>query len=142
MGRGHLGSPLELLKPQSELVAIRTIFFASRRFDQSTGDPFEAQFEKWAIMYFEQPIGNMNAEIGIDADQVSIRIPKPAVIRRVQVDAQKGVFHHIIAGVDLLVGLALIVIPDPPASSGEHGSDGQQPGHLPGLKMPRCGLIS
>jgi hypothetical protein len=32
------------------------------------------------------------------------------------------------------MGLALIVIPNPPALSREHGSDGQQLVHLPGLK--------
>jgi hypothetical protein len=32
------------------------------------------------------------------------------------------------------MGLKLIIIPDPPASTREHGSDRQQPGHLPGLE--------
>ncbi len=34
------------------------------------------------------------------------------------------------------MSLALIVVPDPPALPGEHGSDGQQPGHLSGLEDP------
>jgi hypothetical protein len=40
--------------------------------DHLPGDPFEAEFEKWTIMDFEQPVGDMDAEIGVDPDKVSI----------------------------------------------------------------------
>jgi hypothetical protein len=41
--------------------------------DQSTGDRFEALFEKRAIVDFEHPIRDVNSVIGVDADQVSIK---------------------------------------------------------------------
>ena len=69
-----------------------------------------------------------------DRDLLLHRVPEPAVIGRVRVGAHEGVFDDIIAHVDLAMGLALIVIPDPTASPGEYGSDGQQPCHLPGLE--------
>jgi hypothetical protein len=31
--------------------------------------PLQAEFEEWAIMNFEQPIGDVNSVFGIDADQ-------------------------------------------------------------------------
>jgi hypothetical protein len=35
-------------------------------------DPFQAKFEKRAIVDFEQPIRDMDAEIRVDPDQVSV----------------------------------------------------------------------
>jgi hypothetical protein len=40
--------------------------------DHLPDDPFEAEFEKRAIMDFEQPIGDVNSVIGVDADQVGV----------------------------------------------------------------------
>jgi hypothetical protein len=44
----------------------------SRPIDQCSGDPLEAEFEKRAIMDFEQPIRDVNSEIGVDVDQVGV----------------------------------------------------------------------
>src|SRR5439155_301995 len=59
---------------------------------------------------------------------------EPAVIRRVWVRAHECVFDNIIARVDLPMGLALVVIPDPTALPWKDGSDRQQPGHLAGFE--------
>ncbi len=40
--------------------------------DHLPDDPLQTEFEKRAIMDFEQPVGNMDAEIRVDPDQVSI----------------------------------------------------------------------
>src|SRR5271154_1017063 len=58
-----------------------------------------------------------------DRDLPLHRIPEPPVIRRVRIGPHEGVVDDIIAFINLLVGLALIVIPNPTASPGEHGSD-------------------
>jgi hypothetical protein len=63
---------LELLEPDRQLVAIRTILKPSGSVDQCSGDPLEAEFEKRAIMDFKQPIRDVNSVIGVDADQVGI----------------------------------------------------------------------
>jgi hypothetical protein len=62
------------------------------------------------------------------------RIPEPAVIRRVRVCSHELVIDDIITCVDLAMRLALIVIPDPPATSREYGADRQQARHLPGFE--------
>jgi len=64
------------------------------------------------------------------------RIQKPAVTRRVQVTAHGLVFDDIITHVDLAMGLALIIIPDPSASSRKHGLNAQQVCHLLWLENP------
>jgi len=69
-----------------------------------------------------------------DRDPFLHRLAQPAVIRRVRVGAHECVFDNIIARVDLPMSILLIVIPDAPALPGEHGSDGQQVNHLPGLE--------
>ncbi|HZC82104.1 MAG TPA: hypothetical protein VE222_10425 [Nitrospiraceae bacterium] len=63
---------LELLEPDRQPVAIRTILTPSRRFDQCSRDPLEAEFEKRAIMDFELPIRDVDSEIGVDPDQVGV----------------------------------------------------------------------
>jgi hypothetical protein len=50
--------------------------------------------------------------------------------------AHERVIDDFITGIDLLVDLPLIVIPDPPAVSWEHGFDAQQVFHLPWLENP------
>jgi hypothetical protein len=64
------------------------------------------------------------------------RIQEPAVIRRVRVSAHELVFDDIIARVDLAMGLALIIIPDPSASSWKHGLNAQPVCHLLRLENP------
>jgi hypothetical protein len=42
-----------------------------------------------------------------------------------ELEPHEGIVDDIITRVDLAMSLALIIIPDPPALSGEHSSDGQ-----------------
>ena len=81
------------------------------------------------------PTGRSAEEVD-HGDLLLHRVPEPAIIRRVGVGAHERVVDDIIACIDLVMRLPLIVIPDPPASPGEHGSDGQQVIHLPGLEDP------
>jgi len=61
-----------LLEPDRQPVAIRTVLTPPRQLDHLPGDPFQPEFEKRAIVDFEQAVRDMDAEIGVDADQVSI----------------------------------------------------------------------
>ena len=79
------------------------------------------------------PTGRGPEEID-DRDLFLHRLAQPAVIRRVRVGAHECVFDDFVAFVDLPMSLALIVIPDAPALSREHGADRKQAGHLPGLE--------
>jgi hypothetical protein len=65
----------------------------------------------------------------------------PAVIRRVRVATHECVLDDITTRIDLGMCLALVVIPDPPAAPGEHGSDGQERRHLPRLEDPALRLV-
>jgi quercetin dioxygenase-like cupin family protein len=69
----HIIMILELLEPKRQPVPIRTILTPPRQFDRLPDDPFEAEFEKRAIVDFEQPIRDVNSVVGIDADQVGIK---------------------------------------------------------------------
>ena len=40
--------------------------------DHLPDDPFKPEFEKRAIVDFEQPVGDVDAEIGVDPDQIGI----------------------------------------------------------------------
>jgi hypothetical protein len=60
----------ELLKPERQPLPIGTILIPPWQLDCLPDDPL--QFEKRAIVDFEQPIRDMDAEIRVDADQVSI----------------------------------------------------------------------
>jgi hypothetical protein len=62
----------EMLEPDRQPVAVRMILKPSRPVDQCSGDPLQAEFEKRAVMDFEQPVRDMDSEIGVDADQVGI----------------------------------------------------------------------
>jgi hypothetical protein len=53
--RSRLCGFLELLEPYSQSIPIREILTASRRLDHLPDDPLEAEFEKRAIMDFEEP---------------------------------------------------------------------------------------
>jgi hypothetical protein len=61
-----------LLEPYGQPVAIGTILSPSRQFNHLSDDPLQPEFEKWSIMDFEQPVRDMDAEIRVDPDQVSI----------------------------------------------------------------------
>jgi hypothetical protein len=61
---------------------------------------------------------------------------EPAVIRRVRVGAHECVIDDIITGIDLLVDLTLIVVPNPSALSWEHRLDAQKVFHLPWPENP------
>jgi len=66
-----------LLEPEGQPVAIGTILNPPRPVDQSPSDSLEPEFEEWPIVDFEQPIGDMNSVIGIDADQMGDFPMKP-----------------------------------------------------------------
>jgi hypothetical protein len=61
---------LELLEPNRQPITIGTVLIPPRPADHLTDDPFEPEFEKRGIMGFEQPIRDVDAEIGVDADQI------------------------------------------------------------------------
>jgi hypothetical protein len=63
-------------------------------------------------------------------------IPQPPIIWRVWIGAHERVIHDIIAGIDLAMNVALIVIPDPSAPSREHRLDAQEVFHLARLEDP------
>ena len=57
---------LEFLEPSRQPVSIRVILTSSRQLDRLLGDSLEAEFEKCAIMDFQQPVGDVNAKIRVD----------------------------------------------------------------------------
>ena len=63
----------EILEPSRQPVSIRVILTSSRQLDRLLGDSLEAEFEKCAIMDFEEPVRDMDAEIGVDPDQLSVK---------------------------------------------------------------------
>jgi hypothetical protein len=63
---------LEQFEPQRQPVPNGTVLTASRHVDLRPGDALEAEFEEWAIVDFEQPVGDVNLVIGIDADQMGV----------------------------------------------------------------------
>ena len=58
--------PLKLLEPNRQPVPFRPVLDPVRPIDQRSGD-----FLQWAIMDFEQPVGDVNSVIRVDADQVN-----------------------------------------------------------------------
>jgi hypothetical protein len=62
---------LGLLEPDRKSVSVRTILKPSWPVDQCSGDPLQPKFE-WTIMDFEQPIGDVNLVIRVDADYVVV----------------------------------------------------------------------
>jgi hypothetical protein len=81
------------------------------------------------------PTGRRAEEID-DRDLLVHHIQEPAVIRRVRVGAHECVVDNLVARVDLVMSLALILIPDPSTSSREDGLDAQQVCHLARLEDP------
>jgi hypothetical protein len=61
---------------------------------------------------------------------------EPAVIRRVRVAAHELIIDDIIAHINLAVSFTLTVVPDPNASSREHGLNAQQVFHLARFEDP------
>ena len=61
-----------MLKPQRQSVSIGTILTPSRPVDQCSGNRFETEFEERTIVDFEQSVRDMDAEIGVDPDQVAV----------------------------------------------------------------------
>ena len=61
---------LELLEPERQSVPVGAILTPPRQLDLLPDDPFQAEFEKRTIMDFEQPVRDVDAEIGVNADQV------------------------------------------------------------------------
>ena len=49
-----------------------TILTPPRQSNHLPDDPLQPEFEKRAIMDFEQPIGYVNSVIRVDADQVGV----------------------------------------------------------------------
>ena len=69
----RLSGPFELLEPERQSVAIRTILTPPQQLDHLPGDSFQPEFEKRAIMDFEQPVRDVNSVIRVDADQVGLK---------------------------------------------------------------------
>jgi hypothetical protein len=65
---GSLCSFLELLEPDCQPVAVRPVLDPARPIDHRSGDSLEPELEEQAMMRFEQPVGNMDWEIGVDPD--------------------------------------------------------------------------
>jgi len=72
--RSKLCRLLELLEPERQSVPVGAILTPPRQLDLLPDDPFQAEFEKRTIMDFEQPVRDVDAEIGVNADQVIWRI--------------------------------------------------------------------
>jgi hypothetical protein len=68
-----LCSLLELLEPKRQPVSVRTILKRSRPVDQFSDDPLKAEFEKRAVMDFEQAVRDVDSVIRVNADQVGIK---------------------------------------------------------------------
>jgi hypothetical protein len=59
-------------EPNYQPVPIRPILSPPRQLNRIAGDSLQPKFEKPPIADFEQPIGDVDTEIRIDSDQVSI----------------------------------------------------------------------
>jgi hypothetical protein len=57
-----------LLEPDCQPVAVRPVLDPVRPIDHRSGDSLEPELEEQAMMRFEQPVGNMDWEIGVDPD--------------------------------------------------------------------------
>jgi hypothetical protein len=68
-----MGGFLELLEPSRQPLSIPPIHTSPRQLDHLPGDPFQAEFEKRAVMDFKQAVGDVDAEIRVDPDQLSVK---------------------------------------------------------------------
>jgi hypothetical protein len=57
-----------LLEPNRQPVPFRPVLDPVRPIDQLSRDSLEPELEEQAMMRFEQPVGNMDWEIGVDPD--------------------------------------------------------------------------
>jgi hypothetical protein len=64
--RSKLCGLLKLLEPKGQPVAVRPVLDPVRPIDQLSRDSLEPELEEQAMMRFEQPVGNMDWEIGVD----------------------------------------------------------------------------
>jgi hypothetical protein len=62
---------LELLEPKRQPVADRPVLDPVRPIDHRSGNSLQPKFQKRAVMDFEQPVGDVNSVIRVDADQVN-----------------------------------------------------------------------
>ena len=70
--RSRLYDFLEMLEPSRRSVSIGPVLTRSRQLDPLPNDPLQPEFEKWAVMDFQEPIRDVNSIIGVDADQVGV----------------------------------------------------------------------
>ena len=70
--RSRLCGLLEVLEPDRQPVAIRTILTPPRSIDKRSGNRFETEFEERTIVDFEQPVRDMDAEIRVYPDQMGV----------------------------------------------------------------------
>jgi hypothetical protein len=61
---------LELLEPKGQPIPIRPIGPSSFRHDLGAPDALRAEFQERPFTDIEQPISDVDAEVGIDPDQV------------------------------------------------------------------------
>jgi hypothetical protein len=61
-----------LVEPNRQPVTIGKILIPPRPVDHLPDDPFEPEFEEWPIVDFEQPVRDVDGEIGVDPDQIGI----------------------------------------------------------------------
>jgi hypothetical protein len=64
---------LEFLEPSRQPMSIRVIHTSSRQLDHPPGDPLQPEFEKQAIVDSEQSLGDVDAEIRVDPDQLGVK---------------------------------------------------------------------
>ncbi len=64
--------PPTFLEPTRQPSPIRTILIPPRHLDHLTDNTLQPEFEERPIVNFEQPVGDMDAEIPIDPDQMSV----------------------------------------------------------------------
>jgi hypothetical protein len=60
---------LNSLEPSRQSIPIWAIVTSPRQLDQCASDPLQPEFEKRPITDFEQPIRDVDSEIGVDPDQ-------------------------------------------------------------------------
>src|SRR5205085_2631970 len=64
-----------------------------------------------------------------DRDLPIHRVAEPTIVGRVRIAAHERVLDHVVAGINLAMRVALVIVPDPSALAREHRSDRQQSGH-------------